>query len=266
MDEDLLKFLVIGKHYSRKEIGEKFGGNYQKGITYAKKINSVLVFTGSNDHPDEIIDNVLHYHGAGKKGDQLMDSNSGNLTLRNTLEDGSRIFLFKKSGKSGVDYVGEVRLVEEPKYVFYEPESRQKYIFQLMMIDDVSTDDPIELEKRAESFSYLDLNALKERIGKGNSNPERLETTTIKYKRDPRVVQYALKRSKGFCELCEKPAPFLKPNGDPYLEVHHIHHLADGGPDIIQNVAALCANCHRKMHVLSLKKDIDKLKQIENNY
>jgi len=41
--------------------------------------------------------------------------------------------------------------------------------------------------------------------------------------------------------------------------VHHIIPLADGGPDTLENVAALCPNCHRKMHVLKDKQDIQTL-------
>jgi len=63
----------------------------------------------------------------------------------------------------------------------------------------------------------------------------------------------------GTCELCDQPAPFTKKNGDPYLEVHHVKQLADGGEDTINNAVALCPNCHRKMHSLGLKSDLAKL-------
>jgi len=34
----------------------------------------------------------------------------------------------------------------------------------------------------------------------------------------------------GVCESCLQPAPFHGKKG-PYLEVHHVHRLSDGGPD-----------------------------------
>ncbi|MBC8673865.1 HNH endonuclease [Aeromonas hydrophila] len=44
-------------------------------------------------------------------------------------------------------------------------------------------------------------------------------------------------------------APFNRvSDGTPYLEVHHIQPLANGGEDTIQNTMALCPNCHRKRH------------------
>ena len=36
--------------------------------------------------------------------------------------------------------------------------------------------------------------------------------------------------------------------GHHYLEPHHVHRLADGGPDDPVHVIALCPNCHRRVH------------------
>ena len=60
--------------------------------------------------------------------------------------------------------------------------------------------------------------------------------------------------------MCDKPAPFKKKDGSPFLEVHHIDFLSNGGDDSIDNVSALCPNCHRKMHALAIQSDISKLK------
>ena len=69
-------------------------------------------------------------------------------------------------------------------------------------------------------------------------------------------------RAQGICELCDKSAPFLKPDGEGFLEVHHIQHLANDGDDSIENTVALCPNCHRKMHKLGERDDINKLESI----
>lgn len=69
------------------------------------------------------------------------------------------------------------------------------------------------------------------------------------YDRCPHVVAEVLIRASGVCEGCKKPAPFVrKKDGTPYLEVHHIIQLADGGPDRVENAKALCPNCHRESH------------------
>jgi 5-methylcytosine-specific restriction protein A len=79
------------------------------------------------------------------------------------------------------------------------------------------------------------------------------------YSRDPDIVLYALRRANGFCELCEQRAPFNNREGLPFLEVHHIVYLSRGGYDTIDNVAALCPNCHRRMHILEQRADIKRL-------
>jgi 5-methylcytosine-specific restriction enzyme A len=61
-------------------------------------------------------------------------------------------------------------------------------------------------------------------------------------------VNYAKRRAQGVCEFCNHVGPFLDADNLPYLEVHHIFRLADDGPDIPGNVAALCPNCHKEAH------------------
>ncbi|WP_413786225.1 HNH endonuclease [Psychrobacter immobilis] len=65
--------------------------------------------------------------------------------------------------------------------------------------------------------------------------------------RSTAIKLYAKKRANGICEGCNAIAPFETKSG-PYLEVHHLTRLADGGADLPQNVIALCPTCHRKAH------------------
>ena len=66
--------------------------------------------------------------------------------------------------------------------------------------------------------------------------------------RDPNVIAWVLLIAKGVCEACEKPAPFFAADGDPFLEVHHVRPLGEGGPDVPDNAIAICPNCHRQLH------------------
>ena len=75
------------------------------------------------------------------------------------------------------------------------------------------------------------------------------------YFRDQEIAEYARRRSNGICDLCMQEAPFIKADGTPYLESHHIIWLSRGGEDSIDNTVALCPNCHRRIHVLDLKVD-----------
>jgi len=52
----------------------------------------------------------------------------------------------------------------------------------------------------------------------------------------------------GICQGCHREAPFLDESGDPFLEVHHLHRVSDGGVDDPENVIAICPNCHREVH------------------
>jgi len=59
---------------------------------------------------------------------------------------------------------------------------------------------------------------------------------------------YVLRRANGRCEGCGLPGPFRTIDSHIYLEPHHTHRLADGGPDHPSRVIALCPNCHRRAH------------------
>jgi 5-methylcytosine-specific restriction protein A len=84
--------------------------------------------------------------------------------------------------------------------------------------------------------------------------------TSNVFVRDAFVAEYAKRRANGVCQLCGQKAPFNNKEGIPYLECHHIEWLSEGGSDTIENTVALCPNCHRKMHVLNLPSDKEKLK------
>ena len=82
----------------------------------------------------------------------------------------------------------------------------------------------------------------------GQSLAERITTSSSGFKRDARVVKYVLAQAAGKCEVCEKPSPFSKDNGEPFLEIHHVRRLAEGGSDTSHNAIAACPNCHRELH------------------
>ncbi|WP_281718785.1 HNH endonuclease [Pandoraea apista] len=88
----------------------------------------------------------------------------------------------------------------------------------------------------------------KERLASASKHPEQIVVLTRAFRRNPDVIAEVLLRANGTCEGCEQSAPFQRPNGKPYLEVHHRKRLADGGEDTVENATALCPNCHREQH------------------
>ena len=77
----------------------------------------------------------------------------------------------------------------------------------------------------------------------------RRTTTRMEFVRNPYVVAAALLRADNRCEVptCTREL-FLRDDGTPYLEVHHLLPLSRGGADALFNVAVLCPSCHREMH------------------
>lgn len=84
---------------------------------------------------------------------------------------------------------------------------------------------------------------------KGNSKPQKkISTSKEIYERDSKIKAWILQNADGKCEYCKSESPFITSNGIPYLEVHHLKTLANGGSDTIGNTVALCPNCHREFH------------------
>jgi len=82
----------------------------------------------------------------------------------------------------------------------------------------------------------------------GTKYPNKTTTEVTQYERNSVVRDWVLSKANGHCECCKQKAPFATNDGFPYLEIHHLRHLADGGSDTTSNTVALCPNCHREMH------------------
>ncbi len=108
----------------------------------------------------------------------------------------------------------------------------------------------IDYESKAIAISKKDTSeARKQRMSSSDKRPKRLRVYSYTYRRNADVVVEALLRADGACEVCKNSAPFARvSDGTPFLEVHHIKSLADGGEDTMDNVIALCPNCHREKH------------------
>ena len=190
-----------------------------------------------------------------------------NKTLSQSNDNGVSVHFFEVFTEKVYTYQGLVALSDKPFQELQDDEdgnSRKVWVFPLMRKDSTAPVIPkkeldIVFEKKVKKASKLSLDELKDRANSSPSQPGKRTATTTSYQRDPNVVNYTLKRASGVCELCEQPAPFNKKNGEPYLEVHHVKQLANGGDDTIENAVGLCPNCHRKMHSLGLESDINKL-------
>lgn len=106
------------------------------------------------------------------------------------------------------------------------------------------TSDPGRLDRKVDEL----VKRVPQAAPAGIEAPRRTQSNATVYERDPRVKAWVLTNAAGTCERCDTAAPFTKPDGQPFLEVHHLRQLANGGSDQVSNAVALCPNCHRELH------------------
>jgi len=118
-------------------------------------------------------------------------------------------------------------------------------------------------EMKVKYFENLSLEQLKQNVLNEQTNEvdSRKVRKVSVFPRSVYINEFAKRVSKGICQLCDEKAPFMDKKGNPFLEVHHIHYLSQGGTDTIDNVVALCPNCHRKIHQLELEEDLKKIEE-----
>lgn len=90
----------------------------------------------------------------------------------------------------------------------------------------------------------------------GETQPMTHTISILRYTRDKKVMDYVFNHANGICENCKQPAPFRREDKSPYLEIHHLTPLADGGADTVENCVALCPNCHRSLHSAENKENL----------
>ena len=255
---------------SNSELCELFKCSPQGGMRKSNETNTLVLVSNhvKSIYDDKWKGDILHYTGMGSKGDQSL-SFMQNSTLNESLINGVKVHFFEVFKKKKYFYQGEVELKSSPyqeRQTDENRETRNVWMFPLEIINnkpskiDFKTLEKLRIVKEKKS-SKIEPNLLKEMVeNQPKTKPSKRTTTSETYQRDEKVVRYALLRAQGYCELCEEPAPFSKKDGTPFLEVHHIDFLSQGGDDSKDNVSALCPNCHRKMHSLALVNDVSKLK------
>jgi 5-methylcytosine-specific restriction enzyme A len=82
----------------------------------------------------------------------------------------------------------------------------------------------------------------------GNLKPKSRRVSVTHFQRDASVKAWVLQQAAGKCECCEKQASFNGTDGLPYLELHYVRQLSEGGSDTVGNAVALCPGCHSEIH------------------
>ena len=258
-----------GQTLSNKEICNIFLCSPQGGMRKSSRTNSLLLISDHTKslYEDRWIEDVFHYTGMGQEGDQDLHFMQ-NKTLHESLDSGIDVFLFEVFKPNEYIFQGEVKLAGKPyqeTQLDINGNKRKVWMFPLKLIDN-KTVKPVTHEQfeamhreRAALVKKLSAEELKRRAENPIETPRKMAVLTQQHVRNPYVAEFARRRADGICELCGQPAPFKKKDGDPFLETHHIKLLSKGGKDTIKNTVALCPNCHRKMHIVNLKIDRQKL-------
>ncbi len=259
--------LGYGENLTNQQMYQLFKCSNAGGMRRSNKTNTLVLISDHTKsfYDDQWEEDELLYTGMGKTGDQSLDYMQ-NKTLFNSNENGIDVHLFEVDKPTIYNYIGKVILSRKPykaKQKDINDNRRNVWIFPLKL-EDSSAESYIPevefLKKQKETerrLKNLDPVLLEQKAKEAKGKPKLRNTISKHYERDPHIAEYSRRRAKGVCQLCNNKAPFSNKDGSPFLEIHHIIWLSEGGKDTIYNTAALCPNCHRKMHILGRDEDKD---------
>ena len=250
-----------GRVYNRREdLHGHYGGQRQGGISTPADYNLIFLFVSESGsaygYKDEFRpDGIFWYTGEGQEGD--MEMSRGNRALRDHQESGKALHLFEALGEGQVRYIGKASCLghhwEDRPDV--HGKMRRAIVFELA-VEPTGDSGADGVEEHIEKYDgssqrwwtrpQRELRALA--LQKPSSSASKEETRQAVYRRSKAVQVYVKRRAEGRCEGCGNEAPFMTPQGRPYLEAHHVRRVSDGGPDHPRWVIALCPNCHRRVH------------------
>lgn len=257
----------IGDSVSNDEMRSLFQCGNMGGMRRSKKTGTLVIISDDTKglYKDIWKNGVLHYTGMGKKGDQVLEGNQNGI-LYNSDTNGVEVHLFEVLEKAKYTYRGVVVLADKP-YMSEQYDElntmRKVWMFPVKPVEEASftaTREPQEKELAKLAVEEL---ARRTTIKVVDKKPRKTET--VVHYRDPYVKELVKRIAEGKCQCCGQDAPFVDKNNVPYLEEHHVKRLADGGTDTIDNVVAICPNCHRKMHVLNDADDVMFLETVARN-
>jgi len=97
---------------------------------------------------------------------------------------------------------------------------------------------------------------------------EEYVTEAVRRRRDSGLVAWAKSFHGSDCMVRQCGNRFAKPNGEFYIEAHHINPICEDGQEVEENIALVCAHHHRMAHFANdtTKTDLRNylLKEVEN--
>lgn len=240
---------------TRSAIHDFFGGQRQGGISISFERRAILLFSNSSGgrlgYHDRWAANGsgFLYYGSGPLGKMKLER--GNKAIAEHLEKGRELYLFQAMEGRRIKYSGQFCLdgiIDEEENVLSKFSAPQTIVFRLKSASEVYGP-YIEDASDLSSIDFPASDSLRDAalaVAPGSLLSKASKRNI--WMRSRVIREYCLSRAAGQCESCLASAPFQRLDGRPYLEVHHIGRLSDGGPDHIENVVAICPNCHRRAH------------------
>lgn len=279
-NQEKIKKLVAGKIYKNEELVDTFACTSQGGMRRSHYTNSLVLITAEKKaniiYQDKWFGDTLHYTGMGQKGDQSFEYTQ-NKVLKNNDINKVNVYLFEYLTKNKYKYIGPVKLSKNIKpYIIKEMDidginrNVVKFPLEIQTENYIIEKDVINKEEKTPRQSEEDIK--KKAFAASNLNKSiKGETASFRkvitrsYDRNKDINLYIKNLANGICQLCMKDAPFKQKNGEPFLHVHHVKYLSEGGTDTVDNCIALCPNCHAKIHELEDENDKNKLLHIIEN-
>ncbi len=255
--------LELGDKITNADVVKIFACGNMGGMRRSKKTGTLVIISDETKglYRDEWQEGILYYTGMGKVGNQVLNGNQ-NGTLFYSNSNGVEVHLFEVMEKTVYTYRGVVVLAREP-YQTRQPDDhgnmRDVWIFLLKLVDTFEKKIKEAYERDIVKLPNKELGRRFE-INASAKGPKKAETTV--YYRNPYLKALVKRLAMGKCQWCKAEAPFIDNYGEPYLEEHHVQELANGGKDEIDNVVAVCPNCHRKIHILNKDSYKTELKDI----
>ncbi|MDD4370573.1 MAG: HNH endonuclease signature motif containing protein [Anaerostipes sp.] len=164
---------------------------------------------------------------------------------------------FNRIGRGNTGYLFEANK-EMYQYIIQQTALAQnnvldkQRVIELLNFGENSKKTELEVEMDIEEIAAKQMSPEKLAKQVADSKPKGSQKTeSVVYYRSPYIKEMVKQIADGKCQMCGEDAPFYEASNKPYLEEHHVKRLADGGKDAMDNVVAICPNCHRKIHVLN---------------
>ena len=128
---------------------------------------------------------------------------------------------------------------------------REQVIQKIIIDEDIEESDvnklDIELKKKEDRHVAIKEDLLEWQKQIECKNPEQKKVIVNRFDRDERLSKYIKELYNWKCQFPNCELSFLKRDGQPYIEVHHLFALSKDGHDSIENILVVCAHHHRML-------------------